>query len=153
MHGGSARRCVWAFPFGGVDVAFGEVRRLSCGPRSFLLFGVRTGFARIGPGLCTRWNLRALRILGAAWKDGACAICSVEELHNCPEEKCTADLHEGAVWRCAGSCEDDDAGFAVTMQNYGYDGCEQVPAVALQFGMTISEVCDFTPMCARTCAA
>ena len=35
-------------------------------------------------------------VLGAAWKDGACAICSVEELHNCPEEKCTADLHEGA---------------------------------------------------------
>ena len=35
-------------------------------------------------------------ILGAAWKDGACAICSVEELHNCPEEKCTADLHAGA---------------------------------------------------------
>ena len=47
-------------------------------------------------GLRTRWNLRALRILGAAWKDGACAICSVEEVHNCPEEKCTADLHEGA---------------------------------------------------------
>ena len=35
-------------------------------------------------------------ILGAAWKDGACAICSVEELHNCPEDRCTADLHEGA---------------------------------------------------------
>ena len=36
-------------------------------------------------------------ILGAVWKDGACAICSAEELHNCPEEKCTADLHEGAL--------------------------------------------------------
>ena len=35
-------------------------------------------------------------ILGAAWKDGACVICSVEELHNCPEDRCTADLHEGA---------------------------------------------------------
>ena len=54
-------------------------------------------------------------ILGAAWKDGACVICSAEELQNCPEEKCTADLHEGAVWRCAGSCEDDDAALAVTM--------------------------------------
>ena len=36
-------------------------------------------------------------ILGAAWKDGACAICSAEELHNCPEEMCTADLQEGAL--------------------------------------------------------
>ena len=35
--------------------------------------------------------------VGAVWKDGACAICSVEELQNCPEEKCTADLHEGAL--------------------------------------------------------
>ena len=83
-------------------------------------------------------------------------ICSAEELQNCPEEKCTAELREGAVWSCAGSCEDDDAGFAVTMQNYGYDGwqsCEQVPAVAEQFGMTISALCVYTPMCARTCAA
>ena len=47
-------------------------------------------------GLSTRWNLRALRNLGAAWKDGACVICSVEELQNCPEEMCTADLHAGA---------------------------------------------------------
>ena len=89
------------------------------------------------------------------WKNGACVICSAEELQNCPEEKCTAELHEGAVWSCAGSCEDDDAGFATTMQNYGYDGwqsCDQVPAVAEQFGMAISGVCDFTPMCARTCA-
>ena len=87
----------------------------------------------------------------------ACVIvgCSVEELQKCPEEECTAELHEGAVWRCAGSCEDDDAGFATTMQNYGYEGwqsCEQVPAAADPFGMTISAVCDFTPMCARTCA-
>ena len=37
-----------------------------------------------------------LLILGAVWKDGACVICSVGELHNCPEEKCTADLHAGA---------------------------------------------------------
>ena len=36
-------------------------------------------------------------ILGAVWKDGACVICSVEELHNCAEEKCTAELHEGAL--------------------------------------------------------
>ena len=34
--------------------------------------------------------------LGAAWKDGACVICSAEELHNCPESMCTADLAEGA---------------------------------------------------------
>ena len=55
-------------------------------------------------GLRTRWNLRALRILGAAWKDGACAICSVEELQNCPEEKCTAELHEGALLDIWDSC-------------------------------------------------
>ena len=55
-----------------------------------------SGLCMFWTGLRTRWNLRALRILGAAWKDGACAICSVEELHNCLEEKCTADLHEGA---------------------------------------------------------
>ena len=30
--------------------------------------------------------------VGAVWKDGACVICSVEELHNCPEDRCTADL-------------------------------------------------------------
>ena len=35
-------------------------------------------------------------ILGALWKDGVCVICSVEELQNCPEDRCTADLHEGA---------------------------------------------------------
>ena len=43
-------------------------------------------------------------ILGAAWKDGACAICSAEEVHNCPEEKCTADLHEGALLDSRDSC-------------------------------------------------
>ena len=43
-------------------------------------------------------------ILGAAWKDGACAICTVEELHNCPEEMCTADLHEGALLNIWNSC-------------------------------------------------
>ena len=43
-------------------------------------------------------------ILGAAWKDGACVICSVEELHNCPEQKCTADLHEGALLDIWDSC-------------------------------------------------
>ena len=43
-------------------------------------------------------------ILGAAWKDGACAMCSVEELQNCPEEKCTADLHEGALLDLWDSC-------------------------------------------------
>ena len=43
-------------------------------------------------------------ILGAVWKDGACAICSVEELHNCPEEKCTAELHEGALLNSRDSC-------------------------------------------------
>ena len=36
-------------------------------------------------------------ILGAVWKDGACVICSAEELQNCPEEKCTAELHAGAL--------------------------------------------------------
>ena len=36
-------------------------------------------------------------ILGAVWKDGACAICSIEEVQNCPESRCTADLHEGAL--------------------------------------------------------
>ena len=43
-------------------------------------------------------------VLGAAWKDGACAICSAEEVHNCPEEKCTADLHEGALLDIWDSC-------------------------------------------------
>ena len=35
--------------------------------------------------------------VGAAWKDGACVICSVNELHNCPEERCTGELHAGAL--------------------------------------------------------
>ena len=63
-------------------------------------------------GLCTRWVLRAQRILGAVWKDGACAICSVEELYNCPKEMCTADLHEGAVWGDM-DCTDKNAGCAI----------------------------------------
>ena len=36
-------------------------------------------------------------ILGAVWKHGACVICSAEELQNCPEEKCTAEMHAGAL--------------------------------------------------------
>ena len=43
-------------------------------------------------------------VLGAAWKDGACAICSVEEVQNCPKEKCTAELHEGALLDIWDSC-------------------------------------------------
>ena len=43
-------------------------------------------------------------ILGAVWKDGACVICSVEELHNCLEEKCTAELHEGVLLDICESC-------------------------------------------------
>ena len=43
-------------------------------------------------------------VLGAAWKDGTCAICSVEEVQNCPEEKCTAELHEGALLDIWDSC-------------------------------------------------
>ena len=43
-------------------------------------------------------------ILGAVWKDGACVICSVGELFHCPEEKCTAELHEGALLEIWNSC-------------------------------------------------
>ena len=42
--------------------------------------------------------------VGAVWKDGVCVICSVEELHKCPEEKCTADLAEGALLAIWDSC-------------------------------------------------
>ena len=43
-------------------------------------------------------------ILGAVWKYGICAICSAEEPQNCPEEKCTADLHEGALFGVSDDC-------------------------------------------------
>ena len=75
----------------------GEFRRLSRGPRRFLHFGIRPGFARIGRDFASVGTSSALRILGMVWKDGACVICSAEELQNCPEEKCTADLHTGAL--------------------------------------------------------
>ena len=35
--------------------------------------------------------------VGAVWKDGVCVICSAEGLQNCPEDRCTADLHDGAL--------------------------------------------------------
>ena len=36
---------------------------------------------------------------GAVWNisSGACVICSVSELHNCPESMCTGELHAGAL--------------------------------------------------------
>ena len=92
-------------------------------------------------------------ILGAAWKDGACVICSAEELQNCPEEKCTAELHEGAVWNCAGSCEDDHSGLAAFNEAYGGDylqSCDQVPALAKSWDWP--DLCTETPTCVRTCA-
>ena len=49
-------------------------------------------------------------VLGAAWKDGACAICSVEELYNCAESMCTAELHEGALLDIWDSCAGKSAG-------------------------------------------
>ena len=56
-------------------------------------------------------------VLGAAWKNAACAICSVEELHNCPEEKCTADLQEGALLDTWDSCAGKGAGRQCDMRH------------------------------------
>ena len=40
-----------------------------------------------------------LLLLGAFWDagQGRCRICRVEDPYYCPESKCTADLHEGAL--------------------------------------------------------
>ena len=77
-----------------------------------------------------------LLILGAAWKNGTCAICSLGE--------------------------DDDAAFAMRIQQeayyfYYYDlawltSCEQMSSAAKVFGMTRDDLCLELPMCARTCA-
>ena len=40
-----------------------------------------------------------LLLLGAYWDAGSgrCRVCSAEDTDYCPEEMCTADLHEGAL--------------------------------------------------------
>ena len=77
-----------------------------------------------------------LLILGAAWKNGTCAICSLGE--------------------------DDDAAFAMRIQQeayyfYYYDlawltSCEQMSSAAEWFETTRDDLCLELPMCARTCA-
>ena len=46
-----------------------------------------------------------LLLLGMFWNADMweCVVCSEEDAQNCPEEMCTADLHESALphtWQC-----------------------------------------------------